>query len=299
MRAPGAGGPHPSGRPAAGRAARAAAAAATAVLLLFTAACSGGGEREPHPSAPGPGASEAVRPPEPGTVFDYQIGGPYAPPGAVRAVARDRSAEPAPGLYNVCYVNAFQAQPGDEVDWWRTHHPRLLLRDGRGALVVDEDWEEPLLDISTEARRSALMEVIGPWIDGCAEDGYDAVEPDNLDSYTRSDGLLTADHAVAFARLLSERAHARGLAIAQKNGAELLGARDRMGFDFAVAEECGRYDECTAYQEAYEGRVFDVEYRAPDFATACRNRGGAPLSVTLRDREVRPAGSPGHVHRTC
>ncbi|WP_137022962.1 endo alpha-1,4 polygalactosaminidase, partial [Streptomyces albus] len=42
--------------------------------------------------------------------FDYQIGGAYTPPKGVKAVSRDHTAKPADGLYNICYVNAFQAQ---------------------------------------------------------------------------------------------------------------------------------------------------------------------------------------------
>ncbi|WP_425508618.1 endo alpha-1,4 polygalactosaminidase [Streptomyces genisteinicus] len=276
---------------------RDARAALLGVLLLLTAACA----PDPGPGDEGDGRGAAraeVRPPAPGTAFDYQLGGAYPPPEGVRAVARDRTAEPAAGLYNVCYVNAFQTQPDEAVDWWHENHPELLLRDADGEPVVDEDWDEPLLDISSQSKRTALLGIVGPWIDACAEDGYDAVEPDNLDSFTRSEGLLTADHAVAFARLLTDRAHAKGLAVAQKNTAELLPARARTGFDFAVAEECARYEECGEFADAYDGRVFDVEYRERDFAAGCRTW-GARVSMTLRDLDVLPAGEPGYVHRVC
>ncbi|MFJ9038704.1 endo alpha-1,4 polygalactosaminidase [Streptomyces sp. NPDC102406] len=229
--------------------------------------------------------------------FDYQIGGAYGPPSGVRALARDRSARPARGRYNVCYVNAFQAQP-DALRWWRSHHPDLLLRDGDGDLVIDEDWDEALLDLSTADKRVRLAKIVGAWIDGCADDGYQAVEPDNLDSYERSDGLLKPADAVAFARLLARRAHTAGLAVGQKNTAELLPEHAAVGFDFAVAEECARYDECGAYASAYDDRVFVIEYRAADFTRACR-AWGARLSIVLRDLDVRPAGSEGYVRKAC
>ncbi|TXS44498.1 endo alpha-1,4 polygalactosaminidase [Streptomyces sp. t39] len=278
---------------------RGARATLLGVLLLLTAACTSDPAGNSGGGTDGRGAAPAeVRPPAAGAAFDYQLGGAYPPPDGVRAVARDRTAEPAAGLYNICYVNAFQTQPDEAVDWWRENHPGLLLRDGDGELVVDEDWDEPLLDISSKANRTALLAVVGPWIDGCADDGYDAVEPDNLDSWTRSDGLLTQDHAIAFARMLSDRAHAKGMAIAQKNTAELLTARARTGFDFAVVEECARYDECGEFAAAYDGRVFDVEYTERDFAAGCR-AWGERVSMTLRDLDVLPAGEPGHVHRRC
>ncbi|MFF3645229.1 endo alpha-1,4 polygalactosaminidase [Streptomyces sp. NPDC002564] len=271
------------------------------LLLALVAGCSGdGGDGDT-----GSGTSTArpargeVRQPPVDAAFDYQLGGPYRPPSKVRAVSRDRSADPVPGLYNICYVNAFQAQPGKEATrWWEREHDDLILRDDDGETVVDEDWDEPLLDISTAKKRAALAEIVGGWIDGCAKAGYDAVEPDNLDSYERSDDLLTADDAADFARLLARRAHHRGLAIAQKNTTDLLDRRRDIGFDFAVAEECAQYKECQDYASAYRGKVFDIEYVAKDFDAACRTY-GKKLSITLRDRDVRPEGEEGHVYRHC
>jgi hypothetical protein len=274
---------------------RAAGAFALVLTLTFGGTACSAADAEPEA---GTAAPERVRVPAANAEFDYQLGGPYRPSAKVRVLSRDRSAEPAEGRYNICYVNAFQTQPGTAVTWWRKHHPDLLLTDGDGQLIVDEDWDEPLLDISTAARRAALLDIVGPWIDGCAKAGYDAVEPDNLDSYERSDGRVTARHASAFARLLAQRAHRRHLAIAQKNTAGLLPRRSHIGFDFAVVEECARYEECADFSDAYDGRIFDIEYVRKDFAAACR-AWGKSLSVTLRDRDVRPAGTAGHVRRSC
>ncbi|MEV0254487.1 endo alpha-1,4 polygalactosaminidase [Streptomyces sp. NPDC050732] len=280
-----------------------------ALLLALLAGCSTGGSDTPGGSGgsgdtggsgtSGTSGRDRVRQPPVDAAFDYQLGGPYAPPPKVRAVSRDRTADPVPGRYNICYVNAFQAQPGKEAArWWQREHGSLLLRDEGGRKVVDEDWQEPLLDISTEKKRAALAEIVGSWIDGCAKAGFDAVEPDNLDSYERSDGLLTTDDAAAFARLLAQRAHRQGLAIAQKNTTDLLDRRERIGFDFAVTEECARYKECQDFASAYDGKVFDIEYVTKDFDTACRTW-GEKLSVTLRDRDVLAAGEDGYVYRHC
>ncbi|WP_019629953.1 endo alpha-1,4 polygalactosaminidase [Actinomadura atramentaria] len=280
-------------------------------VALVAAACSSCGEPDRTKRGPAGGGSStgassgagsggsgpAVRPPPPGIAFDYQIGGPYPPPPGVRAVSRDRTAAPAPGLYNVCYVNAFQTQP-DAVRWWRENHPDLLLTDRAGRPVIDRDWNEPLLDISTAAHRTALAAIVGSWTDGCATAGFNAVEFDNLDSYQRSDDLLTAADAVAFARLITARAHEHGLAAAQKNTAELLPHRAVIGFDLAVVEECGRTDECAEYATAYPNRVFDIEYDAKGFTAACRSF-GTRIAVTRRDRDVLPTGTPGHRYRAC
>jgi len=167
------------------------------------------------------------------TDVDYQLGGPKAMPAHVGILVRDRRAAPAEGRYNVCYVNGFQTQP-DERRFWKQRMRLVLRRDGRP--VVDEAWGEWLLDIRTKEKRRALARIAGRWTDRCASDGFDAVEYDNLDSFTRSHGLLERRHAIAYARLLVRRAHAADLAVGQKNLAGFDGSR--IEFDFAVAEEC-------------------------------------------------------------
>ena len=67
-----------------------------------------------------------------------------------------------------------------------------------------------------------------------------------------------------------------------------------MGYDFAIAEECGRYRECDAYRSHYGAAVLAVEYRSRDLAADCR-RYGDTLSVVLRDRDLTVDG----VRRWC
>jgi hypothetical protein len=234
--------------------------------------------------------------------FDYQIGGAYPPASGVAIVDRDRTAPAVPGRYNICYTNAFQTQP-EENAWWQAHHPTVLLRDRHGTLVEDEDWPgERLLDPSTAAKRSELAAVLDGWFADCAARGYQAVEPDNLDSWTRSHDLLTQADAVAYARLLVRAAHRHGLAIAQKNTVELSGiGKSDIGFDFAIAEECSVYDECDAYLHAYGSEVFEIEYTDNDPAAyhqACTDHGGR-ITVILRDRDVVAAGQGGYHNESC
>ncbi|GGX91063.1 endo alpha-1,4 polygalactosaminidase [Streptomyces fructofermentans] len=258
--------------------------------LISCASCASGGD-DPAPDRPD--AAKAVRLPPVHAGFDYQIGGAYPPPKGVRVVARDRAAKPARGLYNICYVNAFQAQPEERDEW----PADLLLRDGGGKAVIDRDWNEPLLDIRTPAKRERVAARVNRWIDGCADKGFDAVEPDNYDSYTRSHRLLDADDATAFIRLLSDHAHARGLAIAQKNTVELAPRREDAGLDFAVAEECGAYDECGAYAKAFDDRVVVVEYTDSGLDKA-RSGFGDRLSIVRRDVLVSTPDSADYVRET-
>src|SRR5678816_2098032 len=103
-----------------------------------------------------------------------------------------RDSAPAAGIYNICYVNGFQIQP-DEEQMWLDQYPDLILRDGNGDPVIDADWNEMLIDVSTPDKRSQVAAIVKGWINGCADAGFAALEIDNLDSYSRSQGLLTED----------------------------------------------------------------------------------------------------------
>jgi len=228
--------------------------------------------------------------------WDYQIGGAYKPRKNVQVVSRDREAKPFARGYTICYVNAFQTQE-HEVKWWKKRHPHLLLKKD-GKYVVDGFWGEILLDTSTAAKRTRLARTVGHWITRCADDGFQAIEPDNLDSWTRSKGQLTKADAFEYASLLAKRAHADGLAIAQKNaaGATMLGKKS--GLDFAIAEECGRWQECQRYRKAYGNQVYVIEYREQDFEYSCK-RWGDKLSIVYRNLMVTPPGSKRYVYRAC
>ncbi|MCU1446167.1 MAG: Secreted protein [Cryobacterium sp.] len=259
----------------------------TALLLGSCAA--------PAPAAP---AAPPALPPA-GVGLDYQLGGAYDPPAGVGVIVRDSTESPAAGLYSVCYLNGFQTQPADS-ERVLTDSPDLVLTDG-GEPVRDENWpDEFLYDTSTAQSRSAIAALLLPAITACARDGFDAVEIDNLDSFTRSAGLLTVDDNLALAGLFVAGAHAAGLAIGQKNAAELAGELAGT-FDFAVVEECDRWQECGLYTGAYGDQVWAIEYADDlrlDFASACAEP-GRPRSMILRDRDLVAAGAPGYVYSRC
>lgn len=232
-----------------------------------------------------------------GAVADYQLGGGYPPPGGVTVVVRDSTDAPEAGAFNICYINGFQTQPG--VDW-----PDDLLLWGPHGALADPGWpNEFLLDISTPKAREANLAQLAPVIRDCAAKGFDAVEFDNLDSYSRSGGRLGIEDALAFARLLVAEADRQGLPAGQKNAAE-LGARgrDEAGFTFAVTEECHRWDECAAFTGVYGAdQVLGIEY-ADDlrgaFADACADL-DRPHSLILRDRMLSRADAADYVFEAC
>lgn len=260
--------------------------AAIAAITSSLAGCSDSTDRAPSFALPPANAP-----------FDYQLGGAYTPDPDVAVLSRDRTEAPDPTLYNICYVNGFQSQP-DEASLWLDEHPDLLLRDESGAPVIDPDWpDEYILDISTPSDRTQLIDIVGAWIDGCATAGFQAVEIDNLDTYTRFSNWLTEDHAVDFVRRLADRAHSDGLAIGQKNSAELLQRRSEVGFDFAVVEQCGEFDECGQFTDAYGNQVYVIEYAPASFDNDCAHY--PKISIVLRDRGVTPPGSPTYVRDAC
>jgi Glycoside-hydrolase family GH114 len=232
--------------------------------------------------------------PSPSGAFDYQLGCAYAVPAEVSVVVRDRMAPADPNVYAICYVNAFQTQPGSD---WSGPLDDLILRDSRGRPMSDPAWpDEYLLDISTPERRRRLTALVGAWIEGCAAAGFDAVELDNLDSYDRSGRRLTVEHAQAYAAELIRVAHENLLAVAQKNASERSPHFHALGFDFAISEQCWENDECEQYTAEYGERVFDVEYDTSAFERGCNAR-RAPVPL-LRDLELVSPG-PGYVRREC
>ena len=254
------------------------------------------------------GVAEPAPPPV-DAQFDYQLGGVYEPPDGTTVVSRDWFfGEPLEGGYSICYVNAFQSQDDEDgVDRpdERSNWPAELLL---WELGDDPNWGgEYLVDLSTEAKRFAAFDHVSAMIDACADKGFDSVEYDNLDSWTRFDETELAgqvpfgqDEAVAYAELLTDYAHDLGLAVAQKNtlqlGAEI--SLDVIGFDFAVIEECGVYDECTDYADVFGDHLIIIEYTVEGFETACDTVGDF-VSVVLRDVLVTPPGSDTYVYDSC
>ncbi len=254
-------------------------------------------------------AMPAVIPPPAGAAFDYQIGGDYPPPPGVEVVTRDWfSGMPAPGIYSTCYINAFQTQADDtgvdRPDIQANWPANIVL----SALGDDPNWGgEYLVDIRSAVTRRAAIAWVRPMIDTCAEKRFRGVEFDNLDSWTRFEGTPIAGQvpfgksaAVAYARLLTRYAHRKGLAVAQKNSPQLSRRVSRrvIGFDFGVAEECGRYRECAAYTAAFGNRVIDIEYGDAGLRRACATLDGRG-SVVRRDPNLSVPGSADYVLRTC
>ena len=262
------------------------------------------------PGVEGAVAAAGWTPPPVHAGVDYQLGGDYRLPTGVSVVSRDWfSGRAATGdRYSICYVNAFQTQADD---------PDTVRPDERSAwpasIVLtsigdDPNWPgEYLVDISTASRRRRAAAHVEQMVQTCADKGFDAVEYDNLDSWTRFDGTAQEGkvpfgkrQAIAYAELITDHAHSLGLAVGQKNTPQLgkRVSRTVIGFDFVVTEQCGQYRECGDYVAAFGRRIIDIEYTAVGFRRACASI-GATASVVRRDLDLRTPSSSRYVFDLC
>ncbi|MFB9375820.1 endo alpha-1,4 polygalactosaminidase [Kineococcus gynurae] len=254
---------------------RTAPGAGPLALLLLLTACSASGPPDPS-EAPGgttpvpiasttpvgPTPSPAWWVPEAGTSWQWQLSGPLdlSLDVAVYDVDREVPATVVEQLHErgirvVCYVSVGTVE--DYRDDAAAFPPEV-----RGEPLPewpDERW----LDV----RR---WDLVGPPLlrrfDECRDKGFDAVEADNVDAWVNDSGFdLTAEDQLRFVRRLADAAHERGLAFGLKN--DLDQVTDLVDdVDFAVVEECARYDECDrlAPLVAAGKAVLHVEYRDGD-----------------------------------
>ncbi|WP_335339034.1 endo alpha-1,4 polygalactosaminidase [Microterricola viridarii] len=192
-------------------------------------------------------------------------------------------------------MNGFQTQPGESAEW-ALANGGLLLHDRDGGLVVDPHWpDEYILDPGSAASRLAIFDRVAPVIRGCAAKGFDAIDLDNLDTAGRftdaATGRIDPGGVLQLARMYVREAHELGLAVGQKNAAQLAATgRSDLGFDFAIAESCAVYDECAAFRAGYGEHVLQVEYTdalPAGFDAVCDSADRAPLTI-LRDRPSVP-----------
>jgi hypothetical protein len=160
------------------------------------------------------------------------------------------SALHAQGRKVVCYVSAGSWEN------WRPDAARFPAAiKGRTNGWAGERW----LDIRN---LEALRPIMEARMDLCKAKGFDGIEPDNVDGYANNTSFpLTYADQIRYNTFLANAAHARGLSIGLKN--DLDQVKDLLPlFDWALNEECVRYNECSALTPfiAAGKAVFHVEY---------------------------------------
>ncbi|WP_338674906.1 endo alpha-1,4 polygalactosaminidase [Streptomyces sp. SCSIO 30461] len=245
------------------------------VGLLLLAGCTA----DPVPR-PGPDRPRWV--PGPGTPWQWQLSGVLDPTAAdapvydidgFESTADDVARLHRDGRKVICYINAgsWEDFRPDAADY-----PAAVRGKSNG--WPGERW----LDIR---RLAVLRPLLERRFDMCRDKGFDAVEPDLMDGYLNDTGFpLTAEHQLAFNRMLAHLAHERGMSVGLKNDLPQIPALVR-DFDFAVNEECAQYGECallTPFVKAGKA-VFHVEYAlsTDEFCAEARRLGLSSMRKRL------------------
>ncbi|MFF4366768.1 endo alpha-1,4 polygalactosaminidase [Streptomyces sp. NPDC001594] len=241
-----------------------------------------GSSSGPSPSAPG-GQGGPRWQPRPGLAWQWQLDGRSDPSVDVPVYDIDgfeNTTEDVDRLHRdgrkvICYVN---------VGAWEDFRPD---KDAFPTSLFGKPngWKgERWLDIR---RTDLLRPLMERRFDMCRDKGFDAVEPDLVEAYGNDSGFpLTAEHQLAYNRMIAEIAHARGLAVGLKNDLpqipQLEGA-----FDFAVNEECAQFGECAALSPFIKAgkAVFHVEYKGNP-SNFCPEARKLNLSSMLKNQEL-------------
>jgi hypothetical protein len=139
----------------------------------------------------------------------------------------------------------------------------------------------------------------------CKDKGFDAVEPDNIDSYQNNPGFsTTAADQLSYNRWLASTAHGLGLAIFQKNDLDQIPDLES-SFDGILDEECNQYSECSALAPytAAGKPAWDAEYTedgatTANFCSADVSAGiaGALFALALDGSRFEPCANDVGIH---
>ena len=169
----------------------------------------------------------------------------------------------ARGVKVVCYMDAGTYEPGRPDSG---SFPTSL----KGKAV--EGWPgEFWLDVTAAGpNHAALQAIMLARFKTCQQKGFDAVEPDNLDSYENKPGFATtAADQLAYNEWIATTVHGLGLAVFQKNDLDQVDTLQPF-FDGILDEECNKYSECStlAPYTAAGKPAWDAEYKEDGESTA-------------------------------
>ncbi len=151
----------------------------------------------------------------------------------------------------VCYIDVGTAE-NFRPDYGE--FPKSVL--GRPNGWPGERW----LDIR---QLSVLEPIMQARFQMCAEKGFDAVEPDNIEAFSNRSGFpITAADQLTYNEWVAEAVHALGLAVLQKNDGEQASELQPY-FDGVLTEQCNQYSECSDFEPylAAGKPVINAEYK--------------------------------------
>ena len=158
-------------------------------------------------------------------------------------------------------------------------------------LGADNGWPgERWLDIR---QLNVLAPIMTTRFRMCAQKGFDAVEPDNVDGFANHSGFpLTATDQVRYNTWVANTVHGLGLSVGLKNDNNQT-AQLEPRFDWALDEQCNQYHECgteRVFTQANKG-VFNAEYQGgTSFCTAdaTAHINGAKFGLNLDGSKYTP-----------
>lgn len=167
------------------------------------------------------------------------------------------------GLKVVCYMDAGTWEPGRP-------DANAFPASVKGAAV--SGWPgEFWLDVRPAGPNYAtLQSIMLARFQVCQTKGFDAVEPDNIDSYQNSPGFATtAADQLAYDEWIADTVHGLGMAVIQKNDLDQI-ATLLPYFDGVLDEECNKYSECDKLSPyvAANKPAWDAEYAEDGETTA-------------------------------
>ena len=141
------------------------------------------------------------------------------------------------GIKVVCYMDAGTFEPGRPDS---NAFPASL----KGSAV--SGWPgEYWLDVRPSGPNyPTLRSIMLARFQVCKDKGFDAVEPDNMDSYQNDPGFsTTAQDQLSYNEWVAQTVHSLGMAVFQKNDLDQIPTLVTY-FDGILDEECNKYSEC-------------------------------------------------------
>jgi len=234
-------------------------------------------------SACGPEAEQARWVPAPGIDWQWQLQGELDTTQQVPVWGLDMGAPRSSitalrsrGARLICYFSAGTRES------WREDAEDFPPH------VVGRTWslwpDEQFVDYRRLEDVGPIMEAR---LDRCRDAGFDAVEPDVIDSFTEPTGFaLRQADARRYLEWLIEKAHSRGMSIALKNTPELAD----VPVDFAIVEDCfaDRWCDRLAPIAGRGKAILAAEYtdRVSSISAFCEDANRAGISVILKDRDL-------------
>jgi hypothetical protein len=174
------------------------------------------------------------------------------------------------GQRAICYIDVGTAEN------WRSDYSQFPPAD----LGLSNGWPgEQWLNITDQAIRPIMDARFAM----CAQKGFDAVEPDNMDGYENTTGFtISAAQQLAYDEWVADDVHAHGMAVFQKNDPDQASQLEPY-FDGALDEQCNQYTECSSYEPYIQAGkpVLNAEYETSLYPAFCSSDNAAGIMGAL------------------